>query len=158
MGPWRPCSTSHFYSNLWSAYLMDGCLFRSCVRNAAVRFWGLFFGSEAAAARSLVSCIYGFGPAALYMRIFMFFELLRPIWAVLVGCGCLYDGNGLAVDMRDASKSCADPLFHIGWLLQSGWVSPRIIYGPYMAHIRGGMGWVWARGRVQPFSPKLRLF
>ena len=33
----------------------------------------------------LVSCIYGFGPAALYMWIFMFFELLPPYMSCIGG-------------------------------------------------------------------------
>ena len=128
--------------------LMAAVYSGSCVRNTCVCRLYVKRSTCVACDLSLVSCVYGFCPAALYMRIFMFFELLRPIWAVLVGCGCLYDGNGLAVDMRDASKSCADPLFHIGWLLRSGWDSPRIIYGPYMAHIRAWVG--YGPGGVQP--------
>ena len=71
MGPWRPRSTSHYFSSVWSGVTdgvtvnTTGRVYVLAVRLRTIRvIGGLFFGSEAAAA------LYrGFGLAVLYMCI-----------------------------------------------------------------------------------------
>ena len=65
-----------------------------------------------------------------------------------MGCGCLYDGNGLAVDMRDASKSCADPHFVLDGCCKVAEIAPV----SYMVHIWPilGHGLGMGQGGVQP--------